>query len=550
MTATATPAPVREVRTGRAGTLAGTGTLIRFILRRDRIRLPLWLGAIVLFFVGGAASLPALYVEAADRQARAALVTTPGVRAFSGPGFRARRLHLRRDLRCTDGDPADRSPHPRREESGRAELVRAAVVGRHAHTAAALIVVGGASLMLGVLVALGLGSLGLDSVDWAGSWLFGAALASIGLVFAATAAVTVQASEYGRGAAGLAAAAFAVAYLVRGAGDMSQIRGGTLSWLSPIGWTQQTRVYVDNRWWPLLLSLGLSVLLVAAAVSLACRRDLAAGLVPPRRGPATADRLLSSPLGLAWRLHRTSLAWWGVGLLLFGLAYGSLAAEIDRFVAEVGALEEWMANIGGEALIDAFLAVMVLFLAVIVSIFAVLAVLRLRSEETAVRAEPILATATSQARWAASHLTVALAGSAVLLLSATAGLGLSAAVALGDAGMVPRLLGAALAHLPGTARPSSTAGTPPTRLAPRGTRDRPVRGGAPGSSLVWVVLAYGGIVGYFGDMFGFPDWTINLSPYGQAPLLPAEPFAVVPILAMLAITAGLLGHRTGRIPAA
>jgi ABC-2 type transport system permease protein len=421
------------------------------------------------------------------------------------------------------------------EETGRAELVRAGVVGRHAHTAAALVVVGGASLLLGVLVALGLGSLGLDSVGWAGSWLFGAALASIGLVFAATAAVTVQVSEYGRGAAGLAAAAFAGAYLVRGAGDMSQIGGGTLSWLSPIGWTQQTRVYVDNRWWPLLLSLGLSVLLVVAAVSLARRRDLAAGLMPPRPGPATADRLLSSPLGLAWRLHRTSLAWWGVGLLLFGLAYGSLAAEIETFVAEVGALEEWMANIGGEALIDAFLAVMVLFLAVLVSIFAVLAVLRLRSEETAVRAEPILATATSQTRWAASHLTVALAGSAVLLLTASAGLGLSAAVALGDAGVVPRLLGAALAHLPAVWLIVGLA-VALFGVAPRA------------SSLAWVVLAYGGIVGYFGDMFGFPAWTTNLSPYGHTPLLPAEPFAAVPILIMTFISgaliaAGLAGFR-------
>ena len=320
--------------------LARTRALLRFILRRDRIRLTVWIVAIAGSVVMFAASLPQYYTEASERQARATLMENPGLRALAGPGYGLSdytfgAMIAQEFLSWTAIFVALMSfllvvRHTRaEEETGRAELVRAAIVGRHAHTAAALVVAGGASLVLGVLVAVGLGSLGLDSVGWAGSWLFGAALASIGLVFAATAAVTVQVSEYGRGAAGLAAAAFAVTYLVRGVGDMSQIGGGTLSWLSPIGWTQQTRVYVDNRWWPLLLALGLSVLLVAAAGSLARRRDLAAGLVPPRPGPATADRLLSSPLGLAWRLHRTSLAWWGAGLLLFGLAYGSLAAGAE-----------------------------------------------------------------------------------------------------------------------------------------------------------------------------------------------------------------------------
>lgn len=66
-------------------TLTGTGTLIRFMLRRDRIRLPLWILSIILFTLASVAALPDLYSNASDRQARATLMQNPGTRAISDP---------------------------------------------------------------------------------------------------------------------------------------------------------------------------------------------------------------------------------------------------------------------------------------------------------------------------------------------------------------------------------------------------------------------------------------------------------------------------------
>ncbi len=51
------------------------------------------------------------------------------------------------------------------EETGRAELVRSAVVGRHAHLAAALGVAAVANLVLAVPLALGLTTAGIEGVD-------------------------------------------------------------------------------------------------------------------------------------------------------------------------------------------------------------------------------------------------------------------------------------------------------------------------------------------------------------------------------------------------
>jgi ABC-2 type transport system permease protein len=503
MSATITRERAPEAVPQRESAFAGTGALIRFILRRDRVRLAVWISAIAGSVVLFAASLPTYYTDAAERQARATLMENPGLRAIAGPGFGLDNytfgaMLAQEFLSWTAIFVALMSfllmvRHTRaEEEAGRAELVRSAVVGRHAQTLAALIVLVGANMVLGLLIGLGLGSSGLEDVPMGSSLLFGAALASIGIVFAAVAAVTAQVNEHARGAAGLAGAAFAFFYLVRAAGDMREIGGGVLSWLSPIGWAQQTRVYVDDRWWPLLLSIAFAAVLIAVAVRLARRRDFGAGLVRPRPGAAAGSRLLSSPLGLAWRQHRTSVIWWGAAMLLFGLGYSTLAGEVESYVQDLSeTVKEWLESVGGETIIDSWLAVLALMVGVTVAVFAVLAVLRPKSEESAGRAEPVLATAVSRAGWLGSHLAVALGGSVVLLLLAGLGLGITASAALGDASVLPKLLGATLVYTPAVWL-TVGVGVALYGLAPRATL------------LVWIVIAYAGLIGMFAELLGSP----------------------------------------------
>ena len=77
----------------------------------------------------------------------------------------------------------------------------------------------------------------------------------------------------------------------------------------------------------LVLPLAAAVVVAAVAAFLAARRDLGAGLVPPRPGPAEAARSLRSPLALAWRLQRASLVGWAAGVLVYGAALGSIAKQ-------------------------------------------------------------------------------------------------------------------------------------------------------------------------------------------------------------------------------
>ena len=75
-------------------------------------------------------------------------------------------------------------------------------------------------------------------------------------------------------------------------------RSGWLTWLSPVGWGQQFRPFAGERWWVLLLTVGFARHASSRWRSRwSARRDLGAGLLPDRLGPATAPRGPARPAG-------------------------------------------------------------------------------------------------------------------------------------------------------------------------------------------------------------------------------------------------------------
>jgi polyether ionophore transport system permease protein len=509
--------------------LTGTGTLVRAMLRRDRVRMAVWVASLAGLVVMTAGSVKGLYPTQQDLNdaARTAEDSAAAI-AFNGPpyaldtlggqivfqvgsfGFAMVGLMALLMLgRNTRGE----------EEAQRTELGRAASVGRYAPTAAALVSVTAMSLAVGVVVALGLLAYGLPA---GGSVLFGASFAAFGIFFAAVTAVTAQVTENTRVAYGLAGVVLGASYLVRAVGDMGD---GALSWLSPMGIVQYAKPFAGDRWWPLLIVLVLAVGLVGVAAALATRRDLGAGLVPPRPGPPVAGRWLSGPLGLAVRLQRGTVLAWSAGLFLGGVAYGSIGNDVEEFVADTDSGQELIARFGGD-LVDSYLATALLVLALVASGFAISSVHRLRSEETAGRAEPLLATRQSRWRWTASHLAVAFGGSLVVIAAGGLGTGLSYGIAVGDAGEIPRLLAASLAYAPATGVLAGGA------MALFGLVPRAVLA-------VWGALALFLVAGMLGSVLNLPGWVLDLSPFEQVPHVPAADFHIVPLAVITALAAGL-----------
>src|SRR5690606_24138805 len=80
------PADETLESTSRSDAFAGAGTLFRFNLRRDRVRLPVWVLAVAFAAIATAVNIEQLYPDAADRASAAQTMDSPTTLAMVGPG--------------------------------------------------------------------------------------------------------------------------------------------------------------------------------------------------------------------------------------------------------------------------------------------------------------------------------------------------------------------------------------------------------------------------------------------------------------------------------
>lgn len=522
----------------------GCSALTRLALRRDRALVAVWVTAFAAIAAVSANATMDLYpttgsrLAAADAINRSAALVALYGRVYDPTSLGAlsmiklggfgsvfvAMLAVTIVVRHTRAD----------EEAGRTELLGATAVGRLAPTAAALGVAATASMAVAVTTAIALAAVGLPL---RGSIAFGAAWGGVGLVFAGVAAVCAQVGETASSATGLAAGVLAGVYLLRAVGDAATWPGiAWLRWLSPVGWAQQFRPFAGDRWWTLLLSAAAATALGSVALRAAAQRDLGAGLLRARPGPPDAGGGLRGAHALAWRLHRTALGSWAVGLGLLGLLLGALAANVGDFLNNQTA-RDFVRRLGGpSALSDAFVAAELGFTALMAAAFGIRTVNRLASEERLGRADPILAGTVSRGRWLWSHLTVGALGPALLMVCVGLGAGVARAAATGDGIEVARTVVAALAQVPAiwalvAVAALADAGSP--RLAPA----------------TWALLAACVVVGEVGALIGVSHWVMDASPFTHVPRLPGAGATLVPLVVLTVVagtTAGvatLLVHR-------
>ena len=55
-------------------------------------------------------------------------------------------------------------------------------------------------------------------------------------------------------------------------------------------------------------------------------------MLPSFPGHAKAGWLLKSLIGMQFRLQRTGIIAWGIGMFVLGLAYGSVFGDLDTFL--------------------------------------------------------------------------------------------------------------------------------------------------------------------------------------------------------------------------
>lgn len=517
--------------------LAGTGQLIRLILRRDRFVLAAWIAVIVLVGVGTVSYYLQLFATPEARAAFAVdVAATPALLAFNGP-LLADSLDVMATWRMRDLSYTLIAVmalmtvvrHSRaEEESGRQELVGAAAIGRHAALTAATVVSACAAAVAALLVAAGMVGLGLDPVGALG---YALAATATGAVFTGVGAVVAQVAGSGRGALGAGMSLLGLSYLTRFAADGS----GTpaLAWATPLGWAHQVRPFADERWAVLLLPLVVAVALIVWSHLLLSHRDFGAGLLPERAGRPRGN--LRSAAGLAWRQQRGMLLAWTAAYAVAGAFFGALVAAVRNAPAAIGdspVLQGFLdryAGAGGASGSDVFLWVIALTLGYTAALYPALTITRARAEEASGRAELLLSTPTTRAAWAGAHAGIAALGTVVLLAAGGLTTGLTVSAGSGGDTTPAPALAATLLQVP-AAWVLGGITLLVFGLLPRAT-----------AAVAWAGFLFIQLFELVGPIAGIDfrvvEWIV---PYFHLPrVLTGDPFTPWPLLALAAVTLAL-----------
>jgi ABC-2 type transport system permease protein len=421
----------------------------------------------------------------------------------------------------------------REEEAGRLEAVLAGRVARHVPVLAGIMLAAAAILVTAVAFALGLIAFGVPA---ARAVLYAASLGCLAFVFAGLAALLAQVTLHARGVYTWGLLILAVAYVLRGVGDMTKT---WVTWLSPLGWAEKAAPFGDMRWWTLVIPLAIGVLLAAAAVLVAGRRDLGSSLIREGAGPGRATRWLRSPLGLATAIHRPEILGWLAGALILAGMMGALAKQFVDAILGNPAMAEAL-GVSGARPQDEMVALTQLYIAIIATGYAVQTVGSLRGEEVAGRLEMRLSGTLSRMRWLAAHGIVIVTGLVAIVVLSSLVLAVGMAWSMGSAVDLGSVVGAGVAYLPAELLLGGLA------IALFGLWPRAL----PAS---WAALAFVAFIAFLGPGLKLPTWLLNLAPtthVGNPPLgsVEALPLLVLGAIAAILVALGALGLRSRGVP--
>ncbi|MCL2703813.1 MAG: ABC transporter permease [Defluviitaleaceae bacterium] len=490
--------------------------LVRFILRRERINSVIWIAALVFI---SAAIPPVLNEQFGRPEDSAALLMTmenPAMIAMMGPIFEGEYtigamyanmmllltmiavciMNIFLVVRHTRGD----------EEKWRMEVIRSLPVGRLANLNAVMITAVIVNAVLAVLTGLGMAALGIESISFGGSMLFGAALGTGGLFAAVVAALFSQLSSTSRGAVGYSTIVLGLLYLLRGIGDVSS---EVLAMASPLGMILRVQVYVNNYWWPVFAVLLISAVIALAAYYLDSTRDMDQGFIPVKPGKVHARKYMRSSFGFAWRLMRGTLIAWVLGMFVLSASYGAVMGDVETFIGDNEFFQQIIPQSPDFEQAELFMTMINAMMAIVCAVPIIVLVFKLRNEERELRAEHIISRSVSRYRYIAGFALMAFAVSIIAPFMSAAGLYSAAASVMETPIAFGSILKAIMVYVPAIWVMIGVSvlivGVLPKAAA-----------------FCWAYFAFAFFSAYLGAALGMPEWMVKSTPFGWIPQLPLD----------------------------
>jgi ABC-2 type transport system permease protein len=416
------------------------------------------------------------------------------------------------------------------EDAGRWELLLAGPVTRRRAALAGLAGLGaGLAALWAVTAAITVAAGSMPEARFPATASLFLALTAVApaAMFATVGALCGQLAATRRQAAGVAAAIFGAAYLVRLVAN-SNMSLMWLRWASPLGWVDESRPLTGSRPLALIPIGALIAALAGATVILAGQRDLGASVLPASDSAPARTRLLTGPLGLAIRLGQRGALGWIAGVAGGGFIIGMTAKTSADLWSNSSS--QVMARLGGAAGGAAYLGIAFLIITLVVTLAGAALAGATRDEEASGYLDHLLARPVARLPWLAGRIAVSAAVLALAGLAASA-FAWAGAEVTGAGLSFATLLAAGVNVIPAGVFVLGI-GTLVHGLAPRFT-----------SVAAYAVVAWSFLAQIIGAAVGAGQWLLDTSVLQHVARAPAAPvrWDTAAIIAGIGIAAALAG---------
>jgi ABC-2 type transport system permease protein len=508
----------------------GTGKLIRFYLRQGWITRSIWLIIPALLVISAMASYGSMFATQQELNAFVdSNILNPVVAAIHGfilskdiPGIVVWNIKTISLIVIAIFNILAASKIIRgEEESFRADLLEAGMVGRQSLFAASLIISYVTNSLMGILLFLTMLMFGLPV---GGSLAISLLIIVGGCLFASIGAFTSQLASARRTASSLGIGLMGVFYLLSFMNNLSA-DNNLSSYFTPFRWFFIVRPFAGNHLAFLLIAVCLVAVIAGLALYLASKRDVGAGVIHPKTGRGKASPGFNNVFALSWRMHKGLLIEWTLALGVFALGIGSADPLVSKMLSDVPKLASWMQLFGEPE--EAFLSLMVYVLCLFVSAYGILTVQKMHSEETDWHIETILSTPVKRSKWMLSHVLFSIMGSAFILLVIGLCIAVGSRLGGGSTGTFGGTILMAIAKLPAVLIMAGIA----TLLF----------GFVPKLSVgvSWAIYSLFILIQLLWEMALIPDIVFLISPFGQ--VYPTQPLTAATFMLLLLIACALYG---------
>lgn len=412
------------------------------------------------------------------------------------------------------------------EESDRASLVHAVPLSARSVTLLQVAVVSAGSIGAGGVLAAVLIGAGAPATS---AGLHAAALAAFGVAATAVGALACQLVDLRKRAVAFGSGVLALGYFLRmlANGDPSR---GWLRWWSPFGWMDELQPYGSPRLMALLLLLCGVLLPLAVALVLRRHRDSGGAILTFDDRRREHPLLLSSPLGLGWRVTKGALLAWALGLGVYAVLMGAMLKTLVAYVRDDPSFAATLEAFGIDTA-DVGAGMVAMLAGMFGLAFAIYACWRLgaaRAEEESGRAELLLVRPITRARWLGGHVVLAVVSTGLLAVTGGFGLWLGSWLTGGQLSVTDSLR-ATFNPVPAVLVLAAVA------VVLLGIRPRLT------ASVSASVAAAAYLLPSVGAALSWPQWVLDVSPFAHLALVPAKPYEVRSGLVMVVIAALLTG---------